>query len=121
MFYKRKYLLAYYNIKDELLFVADNIQDFKKQYSNFRKHFTASACPADTVNHLIKSERIKLIDVFAQKNDIFLQEDLEFKKFIQNNNLNKTISQIAQENNINIRTFYRKRNLWKNKDEITKQ
>ena len=54
MFYKRKYLLAYYNIKDELLFVADNIQDFKKQYSNFRKHFTASACPADTVNHLIK-------------------------------------------------------------------
>lgn len=110
MLFKGRYLIAYYTKKDELLFVADNRNEFKKYYEKiFKKEIDVKIIGSMLANG--NNSRIKLIDVEEVQDDIFAEEDALFKEFAAKNKLNMTVAELrkqeALEKGVSLRSVYR--------------
>lgn len=107
MLYQKRFLIAYYNKNDELLCVAENVNEFYefyKQVSKTSKRFLEQFL-SKIYHKKIKSKHIRFIDVFEKHNDVFSYED---EIFIQELSGQKTIKQKAQEIGLSEREYARK-------------
>ena len=117
MFYKKKYMLAIYNEKDNLIDLFDSINIFAKKYNLNSSTLRSEICRHKNLLDpiLICKFNIFLIDVETVHKDIFKNEDLIFKEEFKEEFLSNADK--SRKLNIGLRTFYRHKKIDKLKEE----